>query len=73
MKKDNVIRALFLFAEHHKHYTGQCLDLIRHVEFGDTAIFMRNAKNFIMKHINESPWLTDDVRQEIIGLLEKED
>lgn len=73
MKKDNVIRALFLFAEHHEHYTGQCLDLIHHVGCGGMDISMRNAKNFIMKHINESPWLTDDVRQEIIGLLEKAD
>ncbi len=67
------IKALFLFAEHCKHHTDQCLILVHHIECGDKDLFTRKAKIFIRKHINENPHMPEDVREQILSLLETDE
>ncbi len=66
---DHIIKALFLFAEHDVPYSDQCLDLVRHIECGDRALFTQKAKTFLTKHINESPHMPDEAREQIMMLI----
>lgn len=66
-----VTQALFLFAEHLPRYTDQCLEIIRHIELGDKALFSRNGIQFLSSHLEEGPDFPVEVQQQIQRVIDR--
>ena len=60
-----ITQALLLYAEHESRYTGECLELVRHIELGQRQIFSRKAAQFLTRRLEEDDDFPADARARI--------
>lgn len=60
-----ITQALLLYAEHDNRFTGECLELVRHIELGQRQLFSRKAVQFLTRRLEEDDAFPADARARI--------
>lgn len=66
-----ITQALLLYAEHESRYTGECLELVRHIELGQRQLFSRKAAQFLTRRLEEDDSFPADVRARIQSAIDQ--
>ena len=66
-----ITQALLLYAEHDNLYTGECLELVRHIELGQRQLFSRKAVQFLARRLEEGDAFPEDARARIQEAIDK--
>ena len=66
-----ITQALLLYAEHESRYTGECLELVRHIELGQRQLFSRKAAQFLTRRLEEDDAFPADARARIQDAIDK--
>lgn len=66
-----ITQALLLYAEHESQYTGECLELVRHIELGQRQLFSRKAAQFLTRRLEEDDAFPADVRARIQSAIDQ--